>query len=70
MFEEKIILYGKQKKHKQTISMLIQRKDFDRAEKYCLSNKDNLLTDLFEKYVDCYNEAKRDEDVEEEKIFE
>ena len=58
MFDEEIILYGKENNHKLAISMLVNKGKFPEAERYCLEKKENLLTILFEKYVECYQNAK------------
>eukprot|EP00826_Nyctotherus_ovalis_P015563 TRINITY_DN14437_c0_g2_i2.p1 TRINITY_DN14437_c0_g2~~TRINITY_DN14437_c0_g2_i2.p1 ORF type:complete len:794 (-),score=317.81 TRINITY_DN14437_c0_g2_i2:41-2422(-) len=62
MSDEEILLYSKQKKHAEALTILIELGrpsiDFARAEQYCLEQPDSLLADLFEKLMRLRGEAK------------
>lgn len=62
MSDEEILLYSKQKKHAEALTILTElgrpNIDFARAEQYCLEQPDSLLGDLFEKLMKLRNEAK------------
>lgn len=49
MIPELIFLYGREKRHDEALTKLIDLKEFDSAELYCCDYNDNLLTILFKK---------------------
>jgi hypothetical protein len=55
MLTEIICLYGREKRHDEALTKLIELGEFDWAEKYCCEHTDMLLTKLFRKYVDMFN---------------
>ncbi|CAD8157651.1 unnamed protein product [Paramecium pentaurelia] len=54
MIGEVILLYGREKRHEEALSQLLNLGYYDWAEKYCCEYTDNLLTKLFKKYKELY----------------
>ena len=49
MINEVILLYGREKRHEEALSLLLSFAFYEWAEKYCCDYTDNLLTKLFKK---------------------
>ncbi|CAD8065668.1 unnamed protein product [Paramecium sonneborni] len=54
MIQEVILLYGREKRHEEALSQLLNLGFYEWAEKYCCEYSDNLLTKLFKKYKELY----------------
>jgi hypothetical protein len=50
-----ITLYGRERRHDEALTKLIDMEQYAWAEKHCCDYNDNLLTKLFRKYIDIYN---------------
>lgn len=64
MVEEEIILLIKEGKHSEAIKRYIDKNDFDKAEKFCLSQDKSLglLTTLLTLYFEYYEEKMKQKD--------